>query len=84
MYYSPSEGLLLQVTTEADLVYCNLSNWDVIKKLGEETRREMETTSLEYLNTVNLFNCNCGVKHFFLLNCANNSNSKLAGKKNVN
>lgn len=52
MYYSPSEGLLQQVTTEADLINSNLSNWNVIKKLGEETRREMETTGLEYLNTI--------------------------------
>lgn len=52
MYYSPSEGLLQQVTTEADLINSNLSNWDVIKKTGEETRREMETTGLKYLNTI--------------------------------
>lgn len=52
MYYSPSEGLLQQVTTEADLINSNLSNWDVIKKPGEETRREMETTGLKYLNTI--------------------------------
>lgn len=52
MYYSSSEGLLQQVTTEADLINSNLSNWNVIKKLGEETRREMETTGLEYLNTI--------------------------------